>query len=89
METKITVAELAENLSSVLDRVEKGESFVVEQDGEPLAVIRAAHPRPGITLRELMAQIGNLMPVGGGFADDLEEIQASQPMAEDSKWDTE
>jgi antitoxin (DNA-binding transcriptional repressor) of toxin-antitoxin stability system len=37
---KLTEKEFAERLDEVLDRVSQGEEFVIERDGEVLAVIR-------------------------------------------------
>lgn len=40
-DTKITEAQLARNLMSVLTRIEKGgETFLVERDGVEMAVLR-------------------------------------------------
>ena len=45
METMITATTLANNLSDVLDRVkERGERFVVEQNGERVATIIPSPP---------------------------------------------
>lgn len=47
METKVTEAELVENLHSILDRVGTGEQFIVVRDGEEIAVL--SQLRPGLT----------------------------------------
>ena len=39
-----------------------------------------------ITLGALLSRLGDLSPPGDGFADDLEEIQLSQPRLEVPKW---
>ncbi len=87
MPTRITAAELAANLSDILDRVYGGEEFVVERAGEVVAHLRPAREARGITARELVDRIGNLPMPGDGFADDLEAVQAEQPKATAPPWD--
>jgi antitoxin (DNA-binding transcriptional repressor) of toxin-antitoxin stability system len=83
----ITATELARNLSDILNRVHyKGEHFVVKRNGELVAEIRPARPKPGITVRELIERIGDLYMPGDGFADDLEAIHAAQGVAEFPEW---
>lgn len=87
METRLTVQALAEGLVDVLERVKcRGERFLIERDGETVAVLAAVAPPPGITLRELATCLGSLELPGEGFAEDLEAIQASQPKATTPPW---
>jgi prevent-host-death family protein len=87
LERTITATELAKNLSDVLSRVRyRGERFVIERNGEPVALLEPAGAQRGITLGELIAQIGDLWPPGDGFSDDLEAIQASQQPVEPPEW---
>jgi antitoxin (DNA-binding transcriptional repressor) of toxin-antitoxin stability system len=87
METTITAAQLADNLSDVLDRVkDRGERFVIQRNGEVVAIIEPPSPKLGITARELIAQVGNLRFPGEGFGDDLEAVQAAQPPVEMTEW---
>lgn len=87
METRITATQLAENLSDVLSRVRyRGEHFVVERHGEPVATLGPVARPQGGTVRELVARVGHLPLPGEGFADDLERIQATQPPAEALRW---
>lgn len=44
------------------------------------------HHKPGITVADLVARVGNLQMPGDGFADDLEAIQAAQGVAEMPEW---
>jgi antitoxin (DNA-binding transcriptional repressor) of toxin-antitoxin stability system len=78
--TKLTKAELAERLDDVLDRTSRGEEFIIERDGEPIAVIRTPEPgeRPSITRREFLYQYRDFPRPDDRFADDLEAIQAEQ-----------
>ena len=87
METKISDAELAERLADVLDRVRGGgERFVVERDGETVAILAPPAPTPGITWGEFVALLRDLPRPDDGFADDLEEIQAAQGVATMPEW---
>ncbi len=87
METSISATELARRLSDVLSRVHyRGERFAVERGGEVVAIVGppAGAIRP-ITLRELSERLRQIRP-DDRFADDLEAIQAEQPMAEPPSW---
>ena len=87
MERTITATELARNLSDILSRIRyRGESFVVERNGEPVASLGPIGAPLGISARELIARLGDLALPGDGFADDLEAIQAAQPPAEAAAW---
>ncbi|HEY7062107.1 MAG TPA: CHAT domain-containing protein [Chloroflexota bacterium] len=83
MASRITVADLSEHLSDVLRRVrDRGEEFVVEQDGESIATLAPSVLEQGPTLRELAARLGDLRLPGDDFGADLATIQASQPRAD-------
>jgi antitoxin (DNA-binding transcriptional repressor) of toxin-antitoxin stability system len=87
MESTITATQLAKSLSDVLNRVKyRGERFVIQRNGETIAVVAPADPRPGITIGELIARVGDLEMPGGGFADNLEAVQAEQGLAEITEW---
>jgi prevent-host-death family protein len=87
METTITATELSRKLSDVLNRVKyRGERFVILKNGESVATIVPVGEAPGITVKQLIERIGNLPPVGGGFADDLEAAQREQGLAELPEW---
>jgi prevent-host-death family protein len=91
MEHTVTATELARRLSDVLNRVRyRGERFVVERNGEPVAVLapaRPAAPPAPPTLRELVARLGDLALPGDGYAADLEAAQlAGQTAPEPPAW---
>ena len=87
MDTIITATDLARSLSDILNRVRyKGETFVIQRKGEPIATLTPIAPMPGVTLGELAEALGRLTMPGEGFADDLEAIQASQPKLEAPQW---
>jgi antitoxin (DNA-binding transcriptional repressor) of toxin-antitoxin stability system len=87
METYITATALSKSLSDILNRVKyRGERFVIQRNGEAIAIIEPVRAKPGITARELIAQVGNLKFPGDGFGDDLEAVQSAQPVAEMPEW---
>lgn len=78
--TTISTAELAQHLSEILDRVRvHGERFEIAYKGETIATLAPTSAQRGVRLRNIVAQIGDLYIPDDGFADILEEIQASQP----------
>lgn len=86
METRITATELAKSLSDILNRVRyRGERFVVERGGEPVATLAPAGRTAG-TLHRLAARLADLPLPGDGFADDLEAAQLSQPKEAAPSW---
>lgn len=88
MDTKLSERDFARALSEVLNRVRDGERFVVERDGERLAILTppAAGPALGISGSELVARIGDLKMPGDGFADDIEAARARLRPASVHSW---
>jgi prevent-host-death family protein len=83
MDTTISATELSRRMSDILNRIKyRGERFIVQRNGEPIAVIQPLQDTPGITARELIAPVGNLEFPGDGFGDALEAVQTSQPFTE-------
>lgn len=60
METSITEVELAENLAQVIDRVRRGEQFVIFRDGEAVAVLGPSHPKLSTTVKEVAERLKNI-----------------------------
>ena len=93
MSTTVTATELARRLSDVLNLVRyRGERFLVERDGGPVAVLAPleseAPPAPP-PLGELAARLGALALPGEGYAADLEAAQvAGRPAPEPPAWPT-
>jgi antitoxin (DNA-binding transcriptional repressor) of toxin-antitoxin stability system len=90
MQHTITTAQLATDLDDIIHRVRhKSERFIIEQDGEPIASLG---PTPELakasTWQDLRRVLQSVPSPDSGFADDLEEIQRSQPLAPDSLWDS-
>ena len=80
-ETTITATQLAKGLSDALNRVKyRGERFVVQRNGEPVATIVPANVQPQLTWGEFVALLRDASRPDPGFADDLEAIQADQPL---------
>lgn len=78
-ENPVTTDELAEQLPEILDRVrDKHKRFIVMGDDVPIARIEPFSARIGVTSGEIIAKVGNLPRPADRFADDLEEIRASQ-----------
>ena len=87
MEAHLSATDLARSLSDVLNRVRyRGETFIIERNGEPVAALTPPVPTPGCTLADLVSRLGDLDLPGEGFADDLEAIQSSQPTENAIKW---
>lgn len=57
METSITEAELAERLPEIVDRVRRGEQFVVVRDGEAVAVLGPLHPKLSSAVLEVAERL--------------------------------
>ena len=89
MESRITATELAKRLSDVLSRVYyRGETFVVERNGQRVATMAPPADKPPITFGELVARLRDGPRPDDQFADDLEEIQNSQPKIGPPPWDS-
>ena len=73
---RLTVADLAESLTEVLERVHRGEAFAIERDGEVIASLGPPNLSPTITWGEFVANYNRLPRPDPGFADELERIQA-------------
>ncbi|MDO8670602.1 MAG: type II toxin-antitoxin system Phd/YefM family antitoxin [Dehalococcoidia bacterium] len=87
MDTQITATDLAKGLSDVLNRVRyRGERFVVERNGEPVAAVLPVAGIRGLSVSALFERLRRLNWPDEGFADDLEAVQANQPKAGDPEW---
>ncbi len=88
METTITATELSRSLSDILSRVRyKGETFIVERNGVPVATLAPPVSAKHMTWGEFLEMWKTLPRPDDQFANDLERIQASQPMIGPSPWD--
>jgi prevent-host-death family protein len=80
MEGRISATELARRLGDVLGRVRyRGDSYVVERNGEPVARLVPLPGKATITLREALVSWRGAGRPDSGFAADLERVgEASQ-----------
>jgi len=87
MDTTISATELSKRMSDILNRVKyRGERFVIQRNGESMAVLQPADLRTGITVSELVARVGDLKVPDDGFAENLEAVPAEQGFAEITEW---
>jgi len=79
MNANIPATELGRELASVLSRVRrKGESFLIEQDGEAVASLEPVGASRGATWRTLTQALPD-RPIGDlDVAADLEDVQRNQ-----------
>lgn len=85
--TKPVESDPEKDLADVLNReTYPGETLVIERNGEPDARPSSHDSFSGATLEELITAVGDLFPIGDGFADGLEAAQADQGMAEFPEW---
>jgi antitoxin (DNA-binding transcriptional repressor) of toxin-antitoxin stability system len=87
MGRNVTATEAARNFSELLNRVRyERETFVILRAGEAVGQLGPVESRSGTTFRDLIAALNRIEKPDEGFADDLEKIQAEQPLAGESPW---
>ncbi|MBY0492887.1 MAG: type II toxin-antitoxin system Phd/YefM family antitoxin [Cyanobacteria bacterium] len=78
METLVSATELARKLGDYLARVRyRRESLLIERNGKPVARIVPVEDGEPATLGLALAAWCGAGPVDGGFADDLEKVNAA------------
>ena len=78
MEPRISATDLARRLGDILGRIRyRGESFVIERNGAPVARVGPVAPRAGVTLREAFAAWHAAGTADDAFADDLERVRGA------------
>ncbi|MGH7544680.1 MAG: type II toxin-antitoxin system Phd/YefM family antitoxin [Gemmatimonadota bacterium] len=88
MEHKISATELARRLGDVLGRVRyRGDSFLVERNGEAVARVVPLPEGSVTTVREALAAWGEAGKPDPAFASDLERVGAADRPPEDA-WDS-
>lgn len=86
METRISATRLARNLGDILGRIRyRGESFVVERNGVPVARIGPVTPEALVRLRDVV-EAWRSVEADPEMARDLASIGAADVPAE-SPWD--
>lgn len=90
MTVRITEAELARDLHSVLEKVQQGVEVVIEQDSRPVAVLKAPVVQ-GRKISEVIAELeasGANAVIDEDFARDVEEgIKAHREPWNPPSWD--
>jgi antitoxin (DNA-binding transcriptional repressor) of toxin-antitoxin stability system len=89
----ITEAELARDVHAVLERVRAGAEFVVEQDHQPVAVLKATAP-PSRTLAESIElakqrekERGYAVTLEPDFAEAIDEVVRARKPWNPPSWD--
>jgi prevent-host-death family protein len=78
MEHRITATDLARRLGDVLGRVRyRGDTFVVERNGEPVACVAPVPGATAATALEAFRAWAEAAPADASFADDLERVGAA------------
>ena len=89
MEYRITATELARTIGDVLGRVRyRGDTFVVERNGDPVARITPVAGHAGGTLREFVELWRSSGPPDPSFADDLELVNSLDQPPDLDRWDS-
>jgi len=84
----VSATELARKLGDYLARVRyRGESFLVEKNGKPVARVIPARDREVVTLGHALAAWSAAGAADPGFADDLERVGAADRLPE-NPWDS-
>ena len=84
--TTITATELARNLSDVLNRVRyRGESFIVERNGEVVAELRPSAPPKAYNVADFRRDFAGAR-VPAGFADAIDEARKALGGLPEIQW---
>jgi prevent-host-death family protein len=72
---RMSEAELAKNIASVLDRVQSGTEVVIERNAQPVAVLRPAEPRRRKLSKIMVSLSGeSTATIDPDFAGDVQEF---------------
>ena len=84
MSERVTAAEAALRFPDLLDRVRnERETFVILRGGEEVGRLMPTEPSQPLTLLGLIELLQGTRSPDPQFAEDLEEIQATQPPLDD------
>lgn len=87
MSHNITENEAIHSLPDLLERVrDDGETFVIVRGEEEVGLLAPVPTGRHLTLQGLIDLVRSMERPDDRFADDLEEIQARQPMTDNSPW---
>lgn len=83
----LSATEASRNFSELLNRVKyRGESFILERGGDPVAELRPATPTR-FTGADLAALLRSLPPIDEEFLRTVEELTRTQPTLPESPWE--
>lgn len=86
MEHRLSATELARNVGDVLSKIRyRGDSFLVERNGEPIARIVPLEGQPHSTVREGLREWRAMGEPEPDFAADLERV-AEEDRLPESPW---
>lgn len=86
MEHRLSATELARSVGDVLGRIRyRGDSFLIERNGEPVARLVPLPDRPHATLREVLTAWREAGEPDPAFADDLERVCAADRPADSAR----
>jgi len=84
-EHRITATDLARNLGDILGRLRyRGDSFIVERNGAPVARLEPLPEGRSATLRDAVVVWRSGGACDAAFADDLERVGEADVPAEDA-----
>lgn len=84
---RISATDAARNFSDLLNRVRyRGESFVIERNGEAVGELRPAAPAV-FTGADLLRLMSSLPRVDEEYLADVEDVARAQPTVPDSPWE--
>jgi len=85
MEHRVSATEIARNLGDILNRVRcKGDAFVVERNGKPIARIIPLPAAPHTSVRDALTAWRAAGAPDPAFAGDLERIGEADRIPEDA-----
>jgi prevent-host-death family protein len=88
MKNAVSATELARNVGDILARVKyRGETFVIERNGRPVARLVPTGPSPAGTVREALSAWVAGAGVDDDFTNDLAAIGAAD-YPPDRQWDS-
>ena len=83
----LSATEASRNFSEILNRVKyRGESFILERGGDPVAELRPATPTR-FNGADLSALLRSLPPIDEEFLRTVEELTRTQPALPESPWE--
>jgi antitoxin (DNA-binding transcriptional repressor) of toxin-antitoxin stability system len=93
MTVHMSEAELARDVDAALEQVRQGNEVIIEQNREPVAVLKPAHPQP-VMISEVIARLrqrekerGYAVVLDPDFAEDVAEIVRNREPWSPPSWE--